>query len=310
VLGIVFIAMALKAKAIAGSPQLLLYVLAPLVIIYALNFLISTVVGKLLLPRNDAIALVYGSVMRNLSIALAIAINAFGPQGSSAALVVAMAYIIQVQSAAWYVKYADAIFGKPDEGKAPAGVPTAPSVSPQAPKPAAAACAPHPPVPTFRKILYATDLSETARHAVRYACSMGSQYAAQVQVLHVVPDLAEVYASETGIRLKGGNGNGQPDALNRQAIDEAMQRIQERIRETASGVVDEIPHCPLTTHNILVKVGDPAQQIVETATTGNYDLVIMGTHGHSKLDDLMLGSVARDVVHSCPIPVLTVRLPA
>lgn len=50
--------------------------------------------------------------MRNLSIALAIAINAFGPQGSSAALVVAMAYIIQVQSAAWYVKFADTLFGK------------------------------------------------------------------------------------------------------------------------------------------------------------------------------------------------------
>jgi len=42
---------------------------------------------------------------------LAIAINAFGPHGSSAALVVAMAYIIQVQSAAWYVKFSDRIFG-------------------------------------------------------------------------------------------------------------------------------------------------------------------------------------------------------
>jgi ACR3 family arsenite efflux pump ArsB len=113
VLGIVFIAMALKAKAVAGAPQLLITVLAPLVIIYSLNFLISTVVGKLFLPRGDAIALVYGSVMRNLSIALAITINAFGPQGSSAALVVAMAYIIQVQSAAWYMRFADAVFGQP-----------------------------------------------------------------------------------------------------------------------------------------------------------------------------------------------------
>jgi ACR3 family arsenite transporter len=120
VLGIVFIAMALKAKAVAASPQLLLALLAPLAIIYAFNFLLSTFVGKLFLPRGDAIALVYGSVMRNLSIALAIAINAFGPQGSSAALVVAMAYIIQVQSAAWYVKFADGIFGIPVQPSAPA----------------------------------------------------------------------------------------------------------------------------------------------------------------------------------------------
>jgi ACR3 family arsenite efflux pump ArsB len=122
VLGIVFIAMALKARTIAGSPQLLLVILAPLAIIYALNYLISTFVGKLFLPRGDAIALVYGSVMRNLSIALAIAINAFGPRGSSAALVVALAYIIQVQSAAWYVRFADSIFGKSTEEIAPAGI--------------------------------------------------------------------------------------------------------------------------------------------------------------------------------------------
>lgn len=111
VLGIVFVAMALKAEAISNSPQMLLYILMPLAIIYVFNFALSTMIGRRFLPRGDAIALVYGSVMRNLSIALAIAINAFGPEGSSAALVIAIAYIIQVQSAAWYVKLSDRIFG-------------------------------------------------------------------------------------------------------------------------------------------------------------------------------------------------------
>ena len=111
VLGIVFIAMALKAVPISNSPQMLLYILMPLSIIYAFNYLLSTIMGRYFLPRGDAIALVYGSVMRNLSIALAIAINAFGPEGSSAALVIAIAYIIQVQSAAWYVKLSNRIFG-------------------------------------------------------------------------------------------------------------------------------------------------------------------------------------------------------
>ena len=116
VLGIVFIAMALKAVPISQSPQMLLYILIPLSIIYAFNYLLSTIMGRQFLPRGDAIALVYGSVMRNLSIALAIAINAFGPEGSSAALVIAIAYIIQVQSAAWYVKLSNRIFG-PEEAE-------------------------------------------------------------------------------------------------------------------------------------------------------------------------------------------------
>lgn len=114
VVGIVFIAMALKAKGIAASPGMMLYILVPLVIMYTFNFILSSLIGKLFLPRADAIALVYGSVMRNLSISLAIAINAFGKEGASAALVVAIAYIIQVQSAAWYVKFTDQIFGPPD----------------------------------------------------------------------------------------------------------------------------------------------------------------------------------------------------
>ena len=113
VLGIVFIAMALKARAIVAAPEVLVRIAVPLALLYGINYLLSTIVGKLFLRRGDAIALVYGTVMRNLSIALAVAMNAFGTLGSDAALVIALAYIIQVQSAAWYVKITDRVFGAP-----------------------------------------------------------------------------------------------------------------------------------------------------------------------------------------------------
>jgi ACR3 family arsenite efflux pump ArsB len=113
VLGIVFVALALKAKAISGSPQLLGSILVPLLILYGVNFVLSTVIGKMFFSRGDAVALVYGTAMRNLSIALAIAINAFGQAGADAALVIAVAYVIQVQSAAWYVRFTDTVFGVP-----------------------------------------------------------------------------------------------------------------------------------------------------------------------------------------------------
>ncbi len=114
VLGIVFVAMALKAQSIIANPLTVLSFFVPLLIIYGFNFALSTILGKMLFNREDAIALVYGTVMRNLSIALAIAITAFGSQqGSEIALIIAMGYIIQVQSAAWYVKFTDRIFGVP-----------------------------------------------------------------------------------------------------------------------------------------------------------------------------------------------------
>ncbi len=111
VLGIVFVALALKSRTISQDPTVLISIFIPLLIIYGVNFTLGTIVGKVFFKRGDAIALVYGTVMRNLSIALAIAINAFGQAGSDAALVIAAAYIIQVQSAAWYVKLTDRFFG-------------------------------------------------------------------------------------------------------------------------------------------------------------------------------------------------------
>jgi len=111
VLGIVFVTMALKAPDILRSPQLLTTLLWPLVLLYALNFALATLVGRALFNRGDAIALVYGTVMRNLSIALAIAMGVFREQGADAALLIALAYIVQVQAAAWYVRGTDRLFG-------------------------------------------------------------------------------------------------------------------------------------------------------------------------------------------------------
>ncbi|MDP8162970.1 bile acid:sodium symporter [Pasteurella skyensis] len=111
VLGIVFVAMALKAKSITAEPTILITYLTPIIILYVINFALSTIVAKVFFNREDAIAVVYGTVMRNLSIALAIAMTAFGQSGSEISIVIAMAYIIQVQAAAWYVKLSDRIFG-------------------------------------------------------------------------------------------------------------------------------------------------------------------------------------------------------
>lgn len=110
VLGIVFVAMALKGPDLLESPSLILRLFIPLLLLYGINYVISTWVAKKRLNRGDGIALVYGTVMRNLSIALALSMTAFGAAGAEAALLIALAYIIQVQSAAWYVKLSEQLF--------------------------------------------------------------------------------------------------------------------------------------------------------------------------------------------------------
>lgn len=55
------------------------------------------------------------------------------------------------------------------------------------------------------------------------------------------------------------------------------------------------------------KVGPPAEVISTTATNGKFDLIVMGTHGHSTLGKLVMGSVTTNVVAHCSVPVLLLR---
>ncbi|MFN3738611.1 universal stress protein [Hydrogenophaga sp.] len=58
---------------------------------------------------------------------------------------------------------------------------------------------------------------------------------------------------------------------------------------------------------VIHKVGAPGEQIAKAATSGKFDLVMMGSHGHSALGNLVLGSVATQVLAQCKAPVLLVR---
>ncbi|PLX69542.1 MAG: arsenite transporter [Denitrovibrio sp.] len=112
---IAFVAMSLKAKNILANPTDILTILIPLAIFYTLSYVMLTIIGKLLFSREDAIAMVFGVVMRDLSIALAIAMTAFGKEGSTIALLISLAYVIQIQSAAWYIKIVPKIFKEKEE---------------------------------------------------------------------------------------------------------------------------------------------------------------------------------------------------
>jgi ACR3 family arsenite efflux pump ArsB len=113
---IAFVAMSLKAKNILANPGDILTILLPLIVFYLISYVFLTVIGKMFFRREDAIAMVFGVVMRDLSIALAIAMTAFKEQGMTIALLISLAYVIQIQSAAWYVKLVPFLFGSARSG--------------------------------------------------------------------------------------------------------------------------------------------------------------------------------------------------
>ena len=103
---IMFVAIALKTETLLKNPALLLQILVPIILLYGINLIVSVLVGKTFLDRPDSVSLIYGTITKNLSIALAIAINSFG---SETALLIAIAYIIQVQVAAGYMKFSNRV---------------------------------------------------------------------------------------------------------------------------------------------------------------------------------------------------------
>ncbi|MFP8780297.1 universal stress protein [Hydrogenophaga sp. RWCD_12] len=58
---------------------------------------------------------------------------------------------------------------------------------------------------------------------------------------------------------------------------------------------------------VVHKTGTPGELIAKQANAGDFDLVMMGSHGHSALGNLVMGSVATQVLAHCKVPVLLVR---
>jgi len=58
---------------------------------------------------------------------------------------------------------------------------------------------------------------------------------------------------------------------------------------------------------VVHKTGSPGELIAKQANAGDFDLVMMGSHGHGALGNLVMGSVATQVLAHCKVPVLLVR---
>lgn len=101
---IIFYMVSKEAKILLANPNKIVLALVVLLIFYSVNFIISTFTGRVFFDRTESFTLVYSTVMRNLSIALGLAVSTFGP---TAGLILTLAFVIQVQSAAWYGKIAN-----------------------------------------------------------------------------------------------------------------------------------------------------------------------------------------------------------
>jgi nucleotide-binding universal stress UspA family protein len=160
-------------------------------------------------------------------------------------------------------------------------------------------------IPEINKILYTTDLSKNARHAFSYAASIANRYDAGVTILHVLEDISPTTYSLV-VNIIGEEEWGQLRTRNEK---EVLDKLQSRLTKFCDGVQAELPTCPFITDNIIVKIGNPVDVILQEVEDKGYDMVVMGAHGHSVLANALMGSTSRRVIRRCKTPVLVVRLP-
>ncbi|MDH3328327.1 MAG: universal stress protein [Desulfobulbaceae bacterium] len=170
------------------------------------------------------------------------------------------------------------------------------------------------PVIEFKKILYAADLSESGRYAFNYAASLSHKYNAELFVLHVVEESPELLKNLSGyISEEFWEEIKNRDLKEAREILFARKRDNVAIKDCVGQYCNEIlpasSGTPYVTYQIIVKGGNPVECIVDEAAEGNYDLIVMGRHGHGTLKDSVMGSTARRVLRRANIPTLLVPLP-
>jgi len=145
-------------------------------------------------------------------------------------------------------------------------------------------------VPVFRKILCPIDFDDNSLAALDYAAVFARQPGARLYLLHVVQTDA---------------GHIQEELLRATKNEWLVESIaKDRLKLIALDKLGEsIPY------DVLVRTGEPAQNILDIAMDVEAHLIVMATHGRSGMSHFFLGSVAERVVREACCPVLTIRGP-
>ena len=163
----------------------------------------------------------------------------------------------------------------------------------------------------FTHLLVPTDFSEPANQALSYAREEAALHRAKVTLLHVLAPHADtdIYYV-TGSPEPPPQGSVDPTGGGRMSARPLSEPtvVRSDPAETAlAQLQDLIPAAGRGTWDVAIAVGHPADAVVRVAQERKVDLIVMGTHGRTGLQHVLLGSVAEKVVRLAPCPVLTIR---
>lgn len=136
------------------------------------------------------------------------------------------------------------------------------------------------------RVLVPVDRSEMAQRALEYA--LENHPDAEITVLHVVGEPSVMGGVATALALE-------------ENLEEAAQERAQGVFDSARDLAAE-HGVEITTE---VRLGHPARAILDRAD--DFDAVVIGTHGGSMADRLVVGNVVQKVFRNSPVPVIVAR---
>jgi len=160
-------------------------------------------------------------------------------------------------------------------------------------------------IPRIKDILYTTDLSKNSAYAFRYAINSAQKHDAQIHILHVI----ETTSPSTERLLETVLSHDKIEKVRQETKESLIRQIENRLTEFAKRELKDDPDTLKRVATIMVRIGDPAEEILKKAEETNCDIVIMGTHGKGVITHAFLGSVSEKVLHRISKPVFIIPLP-
>jgi len=137
----------------------------------------------------------------------------------------------------------------------------------------------------LKKILYLTDFSEPSEAALPFAESIAREYEAKMYALHVLIPFALAYTTPESAAAM---------------IEGQEEQAQDEVRQLESQLAG-LPHESMVERG--VEVWPSVERVIKDC---GIDLIVLGTHGRTGVQKLLLGSVAEEIFRRSAVPVLTI----
>ena len=142
----------------------------------------------------------------------------------------------------------------------------------------------------FKNALCAIDLSDASVRTLAYAAAVARWYKARLTVLHVVPTF-------DSMQVRSGSLGDSVHFVHPMPREQVLDELRKALG-AAKVATTEV--------TLATEAGEDVATIVDQVLSMPADLLVLGTHGRSGFNRLLLGSITEKILHKAPCPILTV----